>query len=163
MDHSQPKYSFDQKKVTIHVTKAIRYWYRAEERRLVPVPLDFSEDHTTSVEMILQATHFQKQSFVEKLMQRFNPDRIAKRMQELVDQGIEKNFHKALDRAEYEIVRQAAASVIGSDDDPSRIYSYLGDLLKDASSEMEAKNQSFVQNLTLALKRRGLLPNHDHQ
>lgn len=156
-DSQQEPAANQRKKISIRLAKSIQYQYLADERRLIPIDQAIANDSSVTVEMVLKSYQLQPEPFVANLLEKFHPDTIADRMVKLLKQDTEKDFHKALDRAEYDVVRTSAAQVIGSDDDPNRIYKFLGNILKIASKRMEHENQGFVNDLTIALQNRGLI------
>ncbi len=149
----------ERKKVTVRLSKPIRFLYRPDQGRLVPVPADFDEEYSVTVEMILPSVQLRTEAFVQNLIKHFKPDTIADRMQTIMEQDAERDFHRALDRAEYDVVRLSAARVIASDDEPARVYRFLGNILKLASRRMETDSHGFVDRLTIALQNRGLIQN----
>ncbi|MBW7858134.1 MAG: hypothetical protein H3C43_07575, partial [Leptonema sp. (in: Bacteria)] len=124
------------KKISIRLGKLIQYQYLAEEKRLVQVHSTEADDYSLTFEMVLNAYNIKAEPFVNNLLEKFHPESIADRMVKLLEKDTEKDFHQALDRAEYDVVRLSASQVIGSDDEPSRIYKFLGDILKIASKRM---------------------------
>lgn len=157
MNESRQRKEPERKKVTVRLSKPIRYLYRPELGRLIPVSEDSADEYSVTVEMILPSVDLHTESFVQNLMRQFKPDTIADRMQNLMEQNVERDFHRALDRAEYDVVRLSAARVIASDDEPGRVYKFLGDVLKIASRRMETDSRGFVNELTIALQNRGLM------
>lgn len=157
MDESTHTDGFgNRKKVTVRLSKPVRYSFEGEEKRLLPLS-DASVQYSITVEMILPSVDLEPGPFVRNLIGNFRPEHIADRMQILLEKSDDKDFTKALDQAEYDVVRLSAARVLGSDDDPTRVYRFLGDILKEASKRMERENGGFVQKLTAALHDRGLL------
>jgi hypothetical protein len=160
MNESHQRKEPDRKKVTVRLSKPVRFLYRPEYRRLIPVPVNPDNEYSVTVEMVLPYVDLSEELFVQNLMRKFRPDTIADRMQNLMEQNIERDFQKALDRAEYDVVRQSASRVIASDDEPGRIYRFLADVLKTASVRMETESKDFAHELTIALQNRGLIQ-HD--
>lgn len=157
MDETTHSDSFgNRKKVTVRLSKPVRYSFQGDEKRLLPLS-DASVQYSITVEMVLPSIDLEPGPFVRNLIRHFRPEHIADRMQILLEKSDDKDFTKALDQAEYDIVRLSAARVLGSDDDPTRVYRFLGDVLKEASKRMENENGGFVQKLTAALQDRGLL------
>lgn len=157
MKESRQRKEPERKKVTVRLSKPIRHLYRPELSRLVPVSEASNDEYSVSVEMILPSVDLHTEPFVQNLMRQFKPDTIADRMQNLMEQNVERDFQRALDRAEYDVVRLSAARVIASDDEPGRVYKFLGDVLKIASRRIETDSQGFVDELTIALQNRGLI------
>lgn len=146
----------DRKKVTVRLSKPIRYRYQGDRRRLLPAS-EKEQEFAVSVEMVLPSIDLSTTPFVQNLMREFRPDHIADRMLILMQKSDDRDFNRALDQAEYDVVRLSAARVLGSDDDPTRVYKFLGEVLKEASREMEHDSRGFVQKLTAALQDRGLI------
>jgi hypothetical protein len=152
-----------QKRVTIKISKKITHYYDAEKKLLIPInskkiysfnPIE--KEFHLKLQFILTEVKLSEKNFVKKVLQFLSPSNLAEKMIEYKKQNPHLSLKKLLNKAEFDLIQEISTKVIGTDDDPIKIYDFLGNILKETSFMMNKKSQEFAHQLTQELYNKGI-------
>jgi len=152
------------KRITIKISKKITHFYDAEKKILVPIgphnqsilSKHFEDSHFhLKLQLILQELKLNKISFVKKILQRLSPSQLADRIIELRKQYPQKSLKRILNDAEYKLIQEISSKIIGTDEEPEKIYEFLSSILRETSEQMDKHSQEFTYQLTKELQNKG--------
>ncbi|GIX40480.1 MAG: hypothetical protein KatS3mg129_3319 [Leptospiraceae bacterium] len=153
------------KRVTITISKKITHIYDAEKKLLIPIN---EKNHSISIndvenpyfhlklQLILPEIHLSKKNYVKKVLEFLSPSNLANRIIDIKKQNPQLSLKKILSEAEYNLIQEVSTKIIGTDDDPVRIYDFLSSILKETSKQMDMHSQEFTLQLTRELHNKGL-------
>jgi hypothetical protein len=152
------------KRITIKISKKITHFYDAEKKILVPIGPNnqyilsrhFEDSHFhLKLQLILPELKLNKISFVKKILQRLSPSQLADRIIELKKQYPQKSLKRILNDAEYKLIQEISSKIIGTDEEPEKIYEFLSSILRETSEQMDKHSQEFTYQLTKELQNKG--------
>lgn len=149
------------KRITIKISKKANYRYDAEKKILIRIKKTRKSRIEINrffynLQIILPEYKLSKQQYIKKIITRLSPAALVERVIQFKLQNPEVSLKKALNETEFALFQEISGKIIGSDDDPSRVYGFLGEVLKEASTEIENNSENFVHELTRELFEKGI-------
>ncbi len=149
------------KKVTIKISKKITHYYNQEKRILIPysekkICQEPEEYFQFKLQLVLPEIILNKKQYVKKILTFLSPKNLADRIIELKNQNPKLSLKKILSDAEYKLIEEVSTKIIGSDDDPVKIYDFLSMILKETSNQIDLNSKEFTLQLSRELYNKGI-------
>ncbi|MCS7206179.1 MAG: hypothetical protein NZ853_10825 [Leptospiraceae bacterium] len=149
------------KRATIKISKKATFIYDAEKRLLISVKNSQSKKNDYlmfqyNLQVVLPEYKISKKVYIQKIMELLSPSELAQRIIEYKSQHPEITLKQALNETEFHLIQEISGKIIGSDDDPTRVYEFLGNVLKETSKEMDKLSSKFVEELSKELFNKGI-------
>lgn len=150
------------KKVTIKISKKITHYYDQEKKILIPyvgsnIQKQPQEEYFQfKLQLVLPEIHLSKRQYVKKILTFLSPKNLANRIIELKNQNPHLSLKKILGDAEYKLIQEVSTKILGSDDDPVKIYEFLSVILKETSNQIDLNSKEFTFQLSKELYNKGI-------
>lgn len=151
------------RKITIKIEKKANYYYDAEKKLLVKLNKETKSKYYDksnfqfNLQIILPHRDLNKDYLIKKGLEYLKPLKVIQKVLELKKEYPNASLKKMIDDTEYSMIKQISSTLLGSDDNPARIYEYLSDILLQISKQLETEYNEFNHLLAEELKKRGLL------
>ncbi len=152
------------KRITIKITKKTTHYYDPQKKILIPISnksrktrkyIDNPYFHF-KLQLILPGMELSKKTYIKKFLNHISPEILAERIIELKNKNPEMSFKKILSIAEFNLIQEISAKILGTDDEPTKIYNFLSTILKETSKEMDKNSTDYTYKLTKELYKKGL-------
>ncbi len=155
------------KKVSIKISKNLNYFYDVENKILTPLQKmnrsqkqifekENIKEFTIHLHLFMNSVELEKKFFVKKIMKLLQPSLIAEKILKIKKEKPFVSLKKLLGDVELQLIKEISETIIGSDDDPTRVYEFLSEILNLTSKEIENQSGEFKKQLTQELFNQGL-------
>ncbi len=147
------------KRVKIKIEKKVDYYYDSERKFLIKLDkksnskfLDYP-NFQYYLNFVVPHLNLNENYLIQKTLNFLHPTVLLEKVLELKKENSQISLKKLINDTEYMMMKQISSTLMGCDDDPSKIYDYLANVLLKASKELEKIYTDFHYLLAEELKK----------
>lgn len=147
------------RKVTIKIEKKAEYFFDSEKKLLIKInqtnKIQFFDNPNFQFHLnfIVPHLNLDENYLIQKTLNFLHPTVLLEKILQLKKENSETSLKKLINDTEYMMMKQISSTLMGCDDDPSKIYDFLGNVLLKASKELEKIYLDFHYMLVEELKK----------